>query len=207
MADNDTFTLAANADAARAAAEALFATVAAELVSDLPGSAEVLHVGATAVPGCLTKGDFDIAIRYGTGKYPGLDVELLFRNEVFPACSPQLLGSGPPLREPADLRQVLADECQVMPLVDSAQRTDAARSIGVADPASERVARIGGICDDAAAAQDRGRHADQARLRILGVDFEILGHCANPDWRSAWSAAMRSSIGGCDANSAPQPLP
>jgi|SRR5215469_7350246 len=51
----------------------------------------------------LTKGDFDIAIRYGCGKYPGLDVELLFTNEVFPACSPQLLTAGPPLRTPEDL--------------------------------------------------------------------------------------------------------
>ena len=42
----------------------------------------------------LTKGDFDIAIRYGTGRYPGLEVELLFTNEVFPACSPQLLATG-----------------------------------------------------------------------------------------------------------------
>jgi LysR family transcriptional regulator, glycine cleavage system transcriptional activator len=52
----------------------------------------------------LTKGDFDIAIRYGTGHYPGLDVELLFTNEVFPACSPQLLAAGPPLHTPDDLR-------------------------------------------------------------------------------------------------------
>jgi LysR family glycine cleavage system transcriptional activator len=51
----------------------------------------------------LTRGDFDVAIRYGCGKYPGLDVELLFTNEVFPACSPQLLTSGPPLRTPEDL--------------------------------------------------------------------------------------------------------
>ena len=51
----------------------------------------------------LTRGDFDLAIRYGCGKYPGLDVELLFTNEVFPACSPQLLTSGPPLRTPEDL--------------------------------------------------------------------------------------------------------
>src|SRR4030095_4363123 len=28
-----------------------------------PGSAEVLHTGATAVPGCLTKGDLDIVVR------------------------------------------------------------------------------------------------------------------------------------------------
>src|SRR5271167_65539 len=52
----------------------------------------------------LSKGDFDIAIRYGTGHYPGLDVELLFTNEVFPACSPQLLAAGPPLHTPDDLR-------------------------------------------------------------------------------------------------------
>src|SRR6516165_801482 len=51
----------------------------------------------------MTKGDFDIAIRYGAGHYPGLDVELLFTNEVFPACSPQLLTTGPPLRTPDDL--------------------------------------------------------------------------------------------------------
>jgi LysR family glycine cleavage system transcriptional activator len=51
----------------------------------------------------LTKGDFDIAVRYGAGQYPGLDVELLFTDEVFPACSPQLLATGAPLRTPDDL--------------------------------------------------------------------------------------------------------
>src|SRR2546423_1284724 len=48
----------------------------------------------------LTRGDFDLAIRYGTGRYPGLTVELLMQNEVFPACSPHLLEKGPPLRTP-----------------------------------------------------------------------------------------------------------
>ena len=52
----------------------------------------------------LTRGDFDIAIRYGTGRYPGLVVEELAKNEVFPACSPRLLQAGPPLRTPEDLR-------------------------------------------------------------------------------------------------------
>jgi LysR family transcriptional regulator, glycine cleavage system transcriptional activator len=52
----------------------------------------------------LAKGDFDLAIRYGTGRYAGLDVELLLKNEVFPACSPRLLDEArPPLRAPADL--------------------------------------------------------------------------------------------------------
>jgi LysR family glycine cleavage system transcriptional activator len=53
----------------------------------------------------LTAGDFDIAIRYGGGRYPGLDVEPLLKNEVFPACSPLLLENGPPLRTPDDLRR------------------------------------------------------------------------------------------------------
>jgi LysR family glycine cleavage system transcriptional activator len=53
----------------------------------------------------LSKGDFDLAIRYGTGRYPGLHVETLLQNEVFPACSPRLLEEGPPLRTPEDLRR------------------------------------------------------------------------------------------------------
>jgi LysR family glycine cleavage system transcriptional activator len=62
-----------------------------------------VRISATDEVVDLTKGDFDVAIRYGCGKYPGLDIELLFTNEVFPACSPQLLTTGPPLRIPADL--------------------------------------------------------------------------------------------------------
>jgi LysR family glycine cleavage system transcriptional activator len=53
----------------------------------------------------LADGDFDMAIRYGSGHYPGLAVELLARNEVFPACSPSLLERGSPLRTPEDLRR------------------------------------------------------------------------------------------------------
>jgi LysR family glycine cleavage system transcriptional activator len=62
-----------------------------------------VRISATDEVVDLTRGDFDIAIRYGCGKYPGLEVELLFTNEVFPACSPQLLLAGPPLRTPEDL--------------------------------------------------------------------------------------------------------
>ena len=50
-----------------------------------------VRISATDEVVDLTRGDFDIAIRYGRGSYPGLDVELLFTNEVFPACSPKLL--------------------------------------------------------------------------------------------------------------------
>ena len=62
-----------------------------------------VRISATDAVVDLAKGDYDIAIRYGAGRYPGLEVELLLENEVFPACSPQLLANGPPLRAPEDL--------------------------------------------------------------------------------------------------------
>ena len=62
-----------------------------------------VRISATDEVVDLTRGDFDIAIRYGTGRYPGLDVELLLKNEVFPVCSPELLRNGSPLDTPEDL--------------------------------------------------------------------------------------------------------
>lgn len=53
--------------------------------------------------------DVDIAIRFGTGKYPGLCAHRLFDNVMIPVCSPRLLKTGPPLKEPRDLfRHTLA---------------------------------------------------------------------------------------------------
>ena len=52
----------------------------------------------------LMRGEADVAIRYGPGGYPGVRVEELFAEEVFPVCSPGLCVGPPPLREPADLR-------------------------------------------------------------------------------------------------------
>ncbi|TPL93570.1 transcriptional regulator GcvA [Mesorhizobium sp. B2-3-12] len=47
--------------------------------------------------------DVDVGIRFGAGKYPGLCAHRLFDNIIIPVCSPSLLSSGPPLREPRDL--------------------------------------------------------------------------------------------------------
>ncbi len=47
--------------------------------------------------------DIDIAIRFGTGIYPGLVANRLFDNVIVPVCSPRLLASGKPLKEPRDL--------------------------------------------------------------------------------------------------------
>ncbi len=48
--------------------------------------------------------DFDLAIRYGTGNYPGLRVDRMMGDRIFPVCSPRLLEGERPLREPEDLR-------------------------------------------------------------------------------------------------------
>jgi LysR family glycine cleavage system transcriptional activator len=62
-----------------------------------------VRISATDAVVDLTPGDFDMGIRYGAGRYSGLEVELLAKNEVFPACSPRLFETGPPLASPADL--------------------------------------------------------------------------------------------------------
>ena len=51
----------------------------------------------------LLREDITLAIRYGTGRYPGLHATLLMPDEVFPVCSPSLLTRLRKLREPDDL--------------------------------------------------------------------------------------------------------
>jgi LysR family transcriptional regulator, glycine cleavage system transcriptional activator len=46
--------------------------------------------------------DVDVAVRYGSGKWPGLSATRLFTAEVFPVCSPSLLETVP-IHTPADL--------------------------------------------------------------------------------------------------------
>lgn len=52
----------------------------------------------------FSRSDVDLAVRYGAGSWPGLHIVPLFKEEVFPVCSPKLLAGEHPLREPADLR-------------------------------------------------------------------------------------------------------
>lgn len=46
----------------------------------------------------------DVGIRYGSGSYPGLISERLFRDEIFPVYSPQLLKGRRTIKRPEDLR-------------------------------------------------------------------------------------------------------
>lgn len=48
----------------------------------------------------------DLAIRYGTGNWPDTESQLLFRESIFPVCSPDLVAPKGPLGGPADLAKV-----------------------------------------------------------------------------------------------------
>jgi LysR family glycine cleavage system transcriptional activator len=45
----------------------------------------------------------DALIRWGAGDFPGLATTLLFKEDVFPVCSPDIISSETPLRSPEDL--------------------------------------------------------------------------------------------------------
>jgi LysR family glycine cleavage system transcriptional activator len=49
--------------------------------------------------------DVDVAIRWGNGDYLGTRSDRLFENTISPVCSPRLLQSRRPLKEPRDLLQ------------------------------------------------------------------------------------------------------
>ena len=53
----------------------------------------------------LESADFDIAVRFGSGQYPGWQVDKLFDVVATPLCSPRLLAGALPLRTPDDLRR------------------------------------------------------------------------------------------------------
>jgi LysR family glycine cleavage system transcriptional activator len=52
----------------------------------------------------FSREDVDIAVRYGGGNWPGLEVIKLMSEEAFPVCSPKLLKGGHPLRNFGALR-------------------------------------------------------------------------------------------------------
>jgi LysR family glycine cleavage system transcriptional activator len=62
-----------------------------------------VRVWASAPSIGFTWTDCELAVRYRPGPYPGLKVERLMAEEVFPVCSPKFLKGAAPLRRPADL--------------------------------------------------------------------------------------------------------
>lgn len=79
MTLSERFHVAADHHQAREAAERLFASMQVQLVAVLPATCEVLHIGATAVPGCLTKGDLDIVVRVKREDFEAAEAALAAR--------------------------------------------------------------------------------------------------------------------------------
>lgn len=75
-ADEPDFAIHPDTAAACAAADQLFARTAATLREVLPASADICHIGATAIPGCLTKGDLDLVVRVAQGDFDRADEAL-----------------------------------------------------------------------------------------------------------------------------------
>jgi LysR family transcriptional regulator, glycine cleavage system transcriptional activator len=70
-------------------------------LASVPGADVRVDVSAATID--FARDDFDVAIRFGPGKYPGLRTDLLFRDRVFPVCSPRLITGEKPLKHPRDL--------------------------------------------------------------------------------------------------------
>ena len=62
-----------------------------------------LRVSATTHYVDFARDDVDVAIRHGDGNWPGLDVERLYSERLFPVCSPKLVTGRNRIRKAADL--------------------------------------------------------------------------------------------------------
>ena len=65
-----------------------------------------VHVDASMAIVNFKNDEFDLGVRYGRGKYPGLYVEELMKEEVFPVCSPELLSGEDGIKTYKDLKKI-----------------------------------------------------------------------------------------------------
>lgn len=65
-----------------------------------------LSIATTGQLADFSTGEADVAIRYGLGRYPGLHVEKILDEDMFPVCAPKLMRGAKALRKPADLAGV-----------------------------------------------------------------------------------------------------
>ena len=133
---------------------------------DLRISASLQHVD-------FSREDIDLAVRHGDGDWPELHVTRLCAEELFPACSPALSRSDPPIRSPADLiGHVLIHD-------RSREHWRAwLAAFGVECPASER----GPVFDQTALAIDAalaGQGIALARTALASLDL-IAGRLVRP---------------------------
>jgi len=62
-----------------------------------------MHVRVSDVAPDLAAEGIDLGLRYGDGRWPGLEATMLFETETFPLCTPAYLAEHGPIASPADL--------------------------------------------------------------------------------------------------------
>jgi LysR family glycine cleavage system transcriptional activator len=60
-------------------------------------------IDANPIDDALESGAADALIRWGAGEFAGVAATLLFKEDVFPVCAPELAAGADPLRSPEDL--------------------------------------------------------------------------------------------------------
>ncbi|ARU15736.1 GrpB family protein [Croceicoccus marinus] len=70
------FRLAPDHHRARADAEQLYRSVSQRLIRVLPTGSEIMHVGATAIADCLTKGDLAVMVRVDAEEFSEAELAL-----------------------------------------------------------------------------------------------------------------------------------
>ncbi|HZT49905.1 MAG TPA: LysR substrate-binding domain-containing protein [Hyphomicrobiaceae bacterium] len=65
-----------------------------------------LHITAELALVDLTQRTFDVALRFGSGAYPGMHAEHLMDDAIFPVASPRYLAEVGPIERPAQLLEV-----------------------------------------------------------------------------------------------------
>lgn len=87
---------------------------------DEANSGVELSIMTTANLADFDSGEAMVALRYGTGDYPGLHVDRLFGEEMFPVCAADYAGKHPaPLRQPSDLPNHILIHDDIWPLLQT----------------------------------------------------------------------------------------
>ena len=62
-----------------------------------------VRLSATSTVEQIGGRDIDLGIRFGRGRWDGLESELLAENDIFPVCAPSLITPDKPINEPRDV--------------------------------------------------------------------------------------------------------
>ena len=98
------------------------------------------------------------------------------------------------VHELAELRERVAHQREVVPVVEVADAQDPVATVAVAEPAAQRVAGVGRVGDQRVVVEGVDDLLDQPRLRIDGMQVDVAGHEERQDFAAA--RRSRRSSGG-----------